>query len=221
MARQQLSRERVLAAAIELADREGIGALTIRAVANRLGSAPMAVYHHVAGKDEILDGLVDAVYAEIDEPVPGRPWRPELARRSHSARAALARHPWATPLLESRRRPGPATLAQHDAVLGTLLSDGFDVPAAGHAFALLDAFVYGFALQEATIPFAPEAIEDGAREIVAGLPDGGYPYLARFVAERIGPGYAFGDEFDVALELVLDGIGTLRLSAPGAPHRVP
>ncbi|BBG03264.1 MULTISPECIES: TetR/AcrR family transcriptional regulator [Pseudonocardia] len=218
MARQQLSRERVLAAATELADREGIAALTIRAVANRLGSAPMAVYHHVAGKDEILDGLVDTVFAEIDEPVPGQPWRPELARRSRSARAALARHPWAAPLLDSRRRPGHATLAQHDAVLGTLLSDGFDLPAAGHAFALLDAFVYGFALQEAALPFAPDTIEAGAQEIVAALPDGSYPHLARFAAERIGPGYAFGDEFDVGLELVLDAIGTLRAAVPGVPR---
>lgn len=203
----------MLAAAAEVADADGIAALTIRAVAGRLGSAPMAVYHHVANKDEILDGLVDTVFGEIDPPVPGRPWRPELARRCRSARAALTRHPWAVPLLDSRRRPGPATLAHHDAVLGTLLCDGYDARAAGHAFALVDAFVYGFALQEAAIPFAGDSVADGAREILGGVAEGAYPHLERFTAERIGPGYAFADEFDVGLDLVLDAVGTLR--SPG------
>ncbi|WP_226356209.1 TetR/AcrR family transcriptional regulator C-terminal domain-containing protein [Pseudonocardia sp. ICBG601] len=210
MTRRQLSRERVLAAAAEVADADGIAALTIRAVAGRLGSAPMAVYHHVANKDEILDGLVDTVFGEIDPPVPGRPWRPELTRRCRSARTALARHPWVTPLLDSRRRPGPATLAHHDAVLGTLLRDGYDTRAAGHAFALVDAFVYGFALQEAAIPFAGDALADGARQILDRVAEGAYPHLARFAAERIGPDYDFGDEFDVGLDLVLDAVGTLR-----------
>lgn len=210
MARQGLSRDRVLAAAAAVADADGIGALTIRAVAHRLGAAPMAVYHHVSGKDEILDGLVDTVFAEFERPVPGEPWRAGLARRSRSARAVLARHRWVTPLLDSRRTPGPATLAHHDAVLGVLLRDGFGVVGAGHAFALLDAYVYGFAVQEGALPFAPAESEDVAAGIVAGFPEGGYPHLVRFAAERIGPDYDFGDEFDVGLELVLDAIGTLR-----------
>lgn len=213
MARERMTRERVLRAATEVADEKGIDGLTIRALADRLGAKPMAVYHHVADKSAILDGIVDAVFAGIDRPVPGQPWRAELLRRSRSAHAVLGRHPWAVALLESRSTPGADTLAHHDAVLGTLLSDGFGVVAAGHAYALLDAYVYGFVVQEAALPFAPEDAQATASEMLGPFAET-YPHLARFAAERIGPDYAFADEFDVGLELVLDAIGTLRDRTP-------
>ncbi len=209
MARERITRERVLDAATELADDEGLDGLTIRALAGRLGAKPMAVYHHVADKSAILDGIVDAVFAGIDRPVPGRPWREELLRRSRSAHAVLRRHPWAVALLESRSTPGADTFAHHDAVLGTLLSDGFGVAAAGHAYAMLDAYVYGFVVQESALPFAPEDSEAAAAEMLGPFADA-YPYLARFAAERIGADYRFSDEFDVGLDLVLDAIATLR-----------
>lgn len=213
MARERITRERVLHAATELADDRGLDGLTIRALAERLGAKPMAVYHHVADKSAILDGIVDAVFAGIERPVPGRPWRAELLRRSRSAHEVLGRHPWAVTLLESRSTPGADTLAHHDAVLGTLLSDGFGVVAAGHAYAMLDAYVYGFVVQESALPFAPEDAQATAAAMLGPFAEA-YPHLARFAAERIGPDYRFGDEFDVGLELVLGAIATLREQAP-------
>lgn len=197
---------------MELADAEGIDALTIRALATRLGVAPMAIYHHVHDKDEILGSLVDAVLAEVDVPVPGRPWRAELRRRCTSLREAVRRHPWALGLLDSRTRPGPRTLTAHDAVLGTLLQDDFDVAAAATAFALLDSVVLGFALQEATMPFdGPDDVPELARGVVDALEPSAFPHLERFAAEHVlRPGYDFGDEFHRALELVLDAVGRLR-----------
>ena len=107
-ARQRLSRERVLNAAVGVADAGGLGALTIRSLAQELGAKPMSVYYHVAGKEAILDGIVDVVFGEIDLPSPGGDWRSELRRRAASARQVLRRHRWAIGLMESRSSPGPA-----------------------------------------------------------------------------------------------------------------
>lgn len=211
--RAPLTRERVVEAATGLADEHGLAALTMRALAERLGVRPMAVYHHVPHKDALLGLLVEEVLARVAPPPPGTPWRDALAVRCRSAREVLRAHPWALVLLESRRAPGPVSLAHHDAVLGTLLGADFDVPAAGHAYALLDAFVYGFVLQESTLPFDDAHATDLADEIVTALPDGAYPHLVRFARERVRAGYAFGDEFEVGLRLVLDAIASLH---PGA-----
>src|SRR5215467_7445946 len=118
-ARAPLSRERVLSAAIDVADRGGIAALTIRSLADELGVKPMSLYHHVANKEAIIDGIIDVVFGEIELPPTDTDWRSALRRRAYSARAVLRRHPWATPLMESRTNPGPATLRHHDAVIGT------------------------------------------------------------------------------------------------------
>src|SRR6478672_1199360 len=120
--RGRLSRDKVLRAALDVADAHGVAGLTIRSLADALGVKPMSVYHHVANKDEILDGIVDLVFSEIELPTIGADWRQEMRRRAHSARAVLRRHPWAIGLLESRTAPGPATLRHHDVVLGTLLA---------------------------------------------------------------------------------------------------
>lgn len=207
-ARAPLSRERVLADAIAVADRDGLAALTIRSLATELGVKPMSVYHHVPGKEAILDGIVDAVFAEVELPVAGGDWRAELRGRYASARAVLRRHPWAVALLESRVNPGPMTLRQHDAVLGTLYGAGFAAPAVAHGIAILDAFVYGFVLQEATLPFETGAEVAGLAEaMLAALPSDAYPHLARFTAEHVlQPGYNFGIEFDYGLDLLLDGL---------------
>src|SRR6478752_8419784 len=123
--RVPLSRDRVLAGAITVTDAGGIGALTIRTLAQELGVKPMSMYHYVANKDEILDGIVDLVFGEIDLPSITGDWRVEMAQRARSARNALRRHPWAIALMESRTAPGPATLRHHDAVLGSLRAAGF------------------------------------------------------------------------------------------------
>ncbi|MGL5861049.1 MAG: TetR/AcrR family transcriptional regulator, partial [Phycicoccus sp.] len=146
--RAGLSRDRVVTAALALADDRGLPAASMRAVAARLGVEAMSLYHHVRGRDDLLDGMVDAVFAEIHRPTATGDWRGELRRRSVSGREALRRHPWAAGVMNSRRSPGPATIAHHDAVLGCLRTAGFDLPATGSAVALLDAHLYGFALQE-------------------------------------------------------------------------
>ena len=144
--REPLSRERALAVATALADAEGIQSLTMRRLAAELGVEAMSLYHHVASKDALLDGLADWVFAQITTPTIGAPWRGEMEARAHSARAVLAAHPWGLGLLESRRSAGPATFGHHDAVLGCLRTDGFTVAIAAHAFSVLDAYTYGFVL---------------------------------------------------------------------------
>ncbi|MFJ9611522.1 TetR/AcrR family transcriptional regulator [Kitasatospora sp. NPDC101176] len=213
--RTPLSRERLLDAAIAVADAGGLAALTIRSVADELGVKPMSLYHHVANKEAIVDGIVDVVFGEIDLPVADGRWRPALRGRAHSARAVLRRHPWATPLMESRTHPGPATLRHHDAVLATLRSGGFSFPLAAHAFSLLDSYTYGFALTEAALPFTPEDVGEVVPDFLAQFPAERYPHLAEFTREHVlRPGYDYGAEFDYGLDLILDGLEH-RLAAAG------
>jgi len=206
--RKRLSRERVVGAALAIADAEGLGALTIRSLATELGVKPMSVYYHVAGKDDILAALVDIVFGEIELPVPGRDWRPEMERRADSARAVLARHRWAIGLLESRPDPGPANLRHHDTVLATLRAAGFSPELTAHAYALIDSYVYGFALQEASLPFeGRESVGDVAGPIMERMAAGEYPHLAQMATTYyLQPGYDFGDEFRFGLDLILDGL---------------
>jgi len=206
--RAPLSRERVLDGAVAVADSGGIAGLTIRSLAEQLGVKPMSVYHHVANKDEILDGIVDIVFSEIELPLVGGDWRAELTRRAHSARRVLHAHPWATPLLESRTHPGPASLKHHDAVLGTLRAAGFSAEMTAHAYALLDAYVYGFALQEASLPFeGPDGVQAVAEPIMQLMATGAYPHLVEMATSYYTqPGYDFGKEFDFGLNLIFDAL---------------
>lgn len=193
---------------MSIADAEGIGALTMRSLASSLDSKPMSLYHYVANKDEVLDGIVDAVFAEIDRPDPGEAWRTEMTRRAHSARAVLVRHPWALALMESRTSPGPETLRHHDAMLATLRAGGFSLALTAHAYAMIDAFIYGFALQEASLPFDDaDSAHDVAQPILDGFDLGLYPSMAEFATDHVmQPGYSFGDSFSFGLDLILDGL---------------
>ncbi|HSE71006.1 MAG TPA: TetR/AcrR family transcriptional regulator [Nocardioidaceae bacterium] len=198
----------MLRTALAVADAGGIGSLTMRSLAQELGVKPMSLYHHVRNKDEILDALVDLVFAEIHLPAPDRGWRQEMRRRAVSARLVLGRHRWAIGLLESRSTPGPATLRHHDAVLGTLRAAGFSVPMTGHAYALLDSYVYGFALQEASLPFdGPGSVAEVAGPIMELARAEEYPHFAEFAVEHaLRPGYDFGEEFEFGLDLILDAL---------------
>ncbi|MEP6648535.1 MAG: TetR/AcrR family transcriptional regulator [Lapillicoccus sp.] len=199
----------MLRSAVEIADAGGIAALTIRSLAHELGVKPMSVYYHVANKDEILDGIVDIVFGEIELPRIGGDWRAEMRRRAHSARSVLRRHRWAIGLMESRSAPGPATLRHHDVVLGTLRAAGFSREMTAHAYALIDSYTYGFALQEASLPFeGPDGVTDIADPIVEQLAPDVYPHMADMVAEYyVEPGYDFGDEFEFGLTLIFDALG--------------
>ncbi len=208
--RVPLSRERVLRGAVEVADAAGVGALTIRSLAQRLGVKPMSLYYYVANKDAILDGIVDLVFTEIDLPRPGDDWRSEMHRRATSARTVLRRHPWAIEILQSRTAPGPGTLRHHNAVIGTLREAGFTVEMTAHAFALLDSYIYGFALSEASLPInGPETVTEVAEQMMMQYLAVDYPHLAEFSVKHIlKPGYDFGSEFEFGLDLILDGLAS-------------
>ena len=205
---RKLTRERVIEGAVRLADRIGVDALTIRKIADEIDAKPMTIYHHVPNKEAIIDGMVDAVFAEIELPPTDTDWRTAMITRSRSMRATLAGHPWAAPLMENRTSPGPATLAHHDAVLGCLRGAGFSLERTAHAYAVIDAFLYGFALQEATLPATGgEEMVELAGSIAEQMPPDLYPHLTEFTNDHVlQPGYDFGNSFDVGLALILDGI---------------
>lgn len=213
--RARLSRERVVRAAIGLADASGIESLTMRKLGVELGVEAMSLYNHVANKVDLLDGMIDEVFGEIDLPVGGTGWKAAMRQRAISVRAVLSRHRWASGLMESRTAPGPATLRHHDAVIGVLRRAGFSVPMAAHAFALMDSYVYGFAMQETSLPFDDEEESAGlAQMIMARFAAGEYPHLTELTVEHVlKPGYDYGDEFEFGLDLILDGLE--RAALPG------
>lgn len=206
--RSRLSRERVLHGAMAVADAGGIGSLTIRSLARSLDVKPMSVYHYVANKEEILDGIVDLVFSEIELPAVDGDWRAEMMRRAESVRRTLRAHPWAIGLMESRTSPGPATLEHHDAVIATLRAAGFSQALTAHAYALIDSYVYGFALQEVGLPFeGAGTAADVAEPMMTNLGDGDYPHLVEMSTDYyLSPDYDFGDEFIWGLELILDAL---------------
>jgi Bacterial regulatory proteins, tetR family./Tetracyclin repressor, C-terminal all-alpha domain. len=205
---------------MDVADARGIGSLTIRTLAAELGAKPMSVYHHVANKDEILDGIVDIVFGEIDLPSGDGDWRAQMRRAATSARRVLRAHPWAIGLLESRTAPGPATLRHHDAIIGLLRGAGFSVEMTAHAYALLDSYVYGFALQEASLPFdGPDTVAGVAEPMMEQFATGAYPHLVELATDYIlKPGYDFGDEFEFGLTTILDALGS-SIPVPAADRR--
>lgn len=206
--RAPLSRERVVAAAVGLADEKGEAGVTMRAVAARLGVEAMSLYNHVAGREGILDGMVEAVFSEIELPKIGGDWKQAMRDRAVSSRAALRRHPWAVPLMDSRRTPGPAILRHHDTVLGILRAGGFSIAMAGHAFSVIDSYLYGFVLQETAMPFSNrEEFDEVAGDLMQALPGDDHPHLAELVADYTRrPDYDYADEFDFGLELILDAL---------------
>jgi AcrR family transcriptional regulator len=209
--RAALTRERILRAAISLADRDGIESLSMRKLGRKLGVEAMSLYNHCQNKVDMLDGMVDIVFGEIDLPANGVDWQIAMRQRAISARQALLRHPWAIGLMESRAAPGPKTLRHHDSVLGSLRKAGFSIDMAAHAYSILDGYIYGFTLTELTLPFSNSegtaAVAEIAGNILEGFKPGEYPYLAEMAIDRATkPGYNYGDEFEFGLDLILDGI---------------
>ncbi len=204
----RLSRERILAGGVALADQIGMADFTIRKLATELDTKPMTLYHHIPNKEAIVDGMVDAVFAEIELPSHEVRWQDAIAARARSARTTLARHPWATPLMESGTNPGPATLTHHDAVIGCFRNAGFSIELTAHAYALVDAFIYGFATQEANLPATGgEEMTELATEMSRHFSPDDYPYLIEFTVEHVmKPDYDFTKEFDFGLNLILEGL---------------
>lgn len=209
-----LGRDEIVRSAMDLADTEGLRAVSMRGVATRLGVEAMSLYHHVKNKEDMLDGMVDEVFTEFHAPHIGGHWPKEMRLRSQSAREVLKKHPWAVGLMDSRRNAGFATLRHHDAVIGCLREGGLSLALTGHAFAVLDAHLYGFLVQELSLAFDGERdLAELGETVLATIPDGVLPYFKEFaLGHALRPGYDFGDEFDVGLDLIIAGLAA-RASA--------
>jgi AcrR family transcriptional regulator len=207
-----LSRDRVLQAAVAFADERGVASLSMRKLGEVLGVEAMSLYNHVANKSELLDGMVDVVFSEIGVPPTGADWKSAMRQRAVSAREVLSLHRWAIGLMESRASPGPATLRHHDAVIGSLRAAEFSVEMAAHAFSVLDSYLYGFALQEASLPFETGAgTVELAEAIMEQMPRDEYPHLTELTVEHVlRPGYDYGAEYEFGLDLILDGLERAR-----------
>lgn len=210
-----LSKQRVVAEAVRLADQEGIDGLSMRRLAGALGAGAMSLYHYVASKEELLDAMIDIVFEEIELPPEETDWQLAMRRRSVSARQVLARHPWANGLMESRTSPGPAHLRHREAVTACLRRAGFSVLMATHANWLLDVYVYGFALQEASLPFdTADGFADMAEDVyLPQLPPDEFPYLNESAATLVAAGYDPAGEFIFGLDLLLAALEPLRACA--------
>jgi AcrR family transcriptional regulator len=210
--RTPLTRDRVLRAAIDLADKGGLGSLSMRKLALTLGVEAMSLYNHVANKDGILDGVVDVIFGEIGLPPTGVGWKAAMRQRAVSARDVLSRHPWAIGLMESRSKPGRATLQHHDAVIGALREGGFSIPMAAHAYSVLDGYIYGFALTHFNLPFeTPQETEELAQDIMGRFAANEYPHLTELTTQHVlQPGYDYAKEFEFGLDLILDGLERIR-----------
>lgn len=208
---QGLTRDRIVAAAVKLADAEGFEALSMRALADELGTAPMSLYRHVANKEDLLDGMIDFVFGEIDVPSGQADWKTEMRQRAVETRAALSRHRWANGLMESRANPGPANSRYHNDFMGCLREAGFPFRQAVHAYNAVQSYTYGFALQEKHLGFeTPEESVDVARMTIEEHA-AEYPYLAEVLAEfTASGGYDYDYEFEVALDLIIDSIEQFR-----------
>ena len=210
--RTPLTRDKVLSKAVKLADARGFESLSMRKLAKELGVEAMSLYNHVADREDLLDGMVDIVFSEIEFPSPGETdWKTAMRQRAIAARDALARHPWAVGLMENRK-PGPANLSHHNDVMGCLREAGFSFRAAVHAYSVLDAYTYGFALQEQTLPFEnAEQLSTVMERKRRELPDmQAYPYLVEVAKELDKDGYDYAIEFEVGLDLILDGLEGLQ-----------
>jgi AcrR family transcriptional regulator len=203
--------ERTLGVALAVADSEGIQAVTMRRLARELGIEAASLYHHVNGKDQILDGLVDAVAAEIEPLEPSADWREAISQRAHHTRAVLRRHPWAVSLMASRTSPGPATLRLLESGIRCFREGGFSVHLAAHAVSTVDSYVHGFVLQEVNLPFGTESeLEAMTGAIMEAFPASEFPYLFEMTVQHVlQPGYDYGKEFDSGLAVVLNGVAAL------------
>ena len=204
--KRELTKETILDAALSLSGEIGIEALTMRRLAKSLSSAPMSLYHYYKSKELLIDSMVDSVFGEILLPPMDISWKEAIRMRCQSLRKTLGKHPWAVTLMESRVNPGPLTLTHHDAVIGCFLKAGLSIELTARAVAMIDAFVYGFALQEASLPGGGgQEMEDLGEALMEG-PFQSYPHLMELTRHVLSPSYHFPDIFDSGLNLILDGL---------------
>jgi AcrR family transcriptional regulator len=215
--RAPLSRERVLRTAVAFADRHGLESLSMRKLADELGAGAMSLYHYFPNKEQLLDAMVDVVFSEIEPPSLELDWKTAMRSRAISTREALNRHRWAVGLMEGRMNPGPASIRIREAILGCLREAGFSIVMTIQAYSVQDAYIYGFALQERSLPFesAEEstAVAEATTQQVADLAKE-FPYLAEVVAGHVATvGYDFTAAFEYGLDLILDALDERRDTA--------
>jgi AcrR family transcriptional regulator len=215
-----LRRQRVIDAALRIADADGIDALSMRRLGQELDVEAMSLYKHVAGKEEILDALVDAVMAEVPVPPADAPWRPAVRQAALDLHAALMRHPWAVSVMETRRNPGPTRLRYLDTIVGLLMQAGFDTVAVGDAFMAIDSLVYGFTIQLLSFPLDLRDDRDEAAAMAREVFAEAFPNLVR-MAETVSQGPGFAVELSFSLDLLLDGLERVAADrrAGGGSHR--
>jgi AcrR family transcriptional regulator len=209
-ARAPLTPERVMQAALEMADAQGLDALSMRNLAGVLKVEAMSLYNHVPSKERILEGLVELVVSEIEMPVVGEDWKAAMRKRSLSAHAVLMRHPWATQLFASRINVGPNMLRYADRTLGTLREGGFSYPLADHAWNALDSYIYGFTFHTLNFPLNPADYASAAKQFVHLIPPESHPYLNGLSQEVISGRHDGVHPFALGLDLLLDGLEALR-----------
>jgi AcrR family transcriptional regulator len=209
-ARAPLSRDRVLSAALRLADKSGLESLSMRNLAQALKVEAMSLYNHVPNKEAILDGLVELVVSEIDVPALGGDWKATMRQRARTAHAVLMRHPWATMLFVSRLNIGPHMLRYVDATIGCLREAGFSYPLADHAWNALDAYIYGFTFHKLSFPLEPSEYAKAARQFLPLIPAEQFPYLNGMSQEIIAGRHDGMHELELGLELILDGLERMR-----------
>ncbi len=209
-----LSKQRVVVEAVRLADRDGVDRLSMRRLAGAMGAGAMSLYHYVASKEELLDSMIDVVFGEIELPAQSADWQSAMRRQAVSAREALARHPWAISLMESRTTPGPANIRHREAFTACLRKAGFSIVMATHANWLLNSYVYGHALQEAALPFdTADGLADMTESVyLPQLPADQFPYLRESAEGLMAEGYDPKAEFLFGLDLILAALEPLRAS---------
>jgi AcrR family transcriptional regulator len=208
--RSPLNRERVLRAAIRLADAHGLESLTMRRLGQELGVEAMSLYNHVANKDDLLEGIADTITAEFDVPSLEVDWRATLRQSAISAHEVLRRHPWASSLIESRPTIGPARMRYLDAVVGVLCGAGFSTLLTSQAIMALDSHTYGFTLQEQSWSFDLDDAAAVAASFARAIPEREYPHLHGMVALAASAPAEFPLDFAFGLDLILDGLERLR-----------
>jgi AcrR family transcriptional regulator len=210
--KRTLSRERVLRAALGLADEQGLEALSMRKLGQALGVEAMSLYNHVANKDDLLDGIVDLVVGEFDSPVKteGEEWRVALRRCAVAAHAALLRHPWSAALAESRPQSGPERLRYYDALLGLLRGAGFSELGAYRANLVLDSYLYGFTLQQVNWPTADSDLSEMAAAFLDRTIREQYPNMVAIGELAASGAVDVGADFEVGLDAILDSLERIR-----------
>jgi len=211
-----LQKEQIVRAAVKLADEVGIEGLSMRKLGQALGVEAMALYHHFASKDMLIDSMVDSVHAEVKAPRDGDDWREAMRRRAISAVEAISVHRWAAPLMESRNNPGAASMQLADATVRCLRNSGFSIEMVAHTLTLLDAYTFGFAQQLRPTETVAQSAQMG-RDIMEHFPFDTYPHVGELVAEHVAnAGYRTISEFEFGLDLILEGIA--QIQPPALPQ---